>query len=128
MRSIPWAAGFDNSIAFLSEGYLFIGNRCRRLNSDIFQTRLMLSSVICMQGAEAAEVFFAPGRLTRVGALPSTVLMSLQDAGSVATLDGEAHRRQADVHVADDAGQLGPDGRGLRSAMARSASTLGGSQ
>lgn len=45
-----------------------------------------------MQGEEAAKVFFAPGRLTRVGALPPTALMSLQDAGSVATLDGEAHR------------------------------------
>jgi fatty-acid peroxygenase len=92
MRSIPRASGFDNSLAFLSEGYLFIGNRCRRLDADIFETRLLLSKVICMQGPKASEVFFAPGRFTRVGALPLTSLMSLQDTNSVATLDGEPHR------------------------------------
>lgn len=92
MRDIPRASGFDNSLGLLTEGYLFIGNRCSSLKSDVFETRLLLRKVVCMQGEEAARVFFVPGRLTRVGALPLTTLLSLQDAGSVATLDGEAHR------------------------------------
>lgn len=52
----------------------------------------MLTPVVCMRGAEAARVFYAPGRFTRVGAMPKGVLRLLQDEGSVVTLDGAMHR------------------------------------
>ncbi len=46
--------------------------------------------------AEAARAFYADDRLARRKALPPTALTLLQDKGSVALLDGPAHRlRQA---------------------------------
>lgn len=45
-------------------------------------------------GEEATRAFYEPGRFTRRGALPPTALMLLQDRGSVALLDGEAHRQR----------------------------------
>lgn len=47
-----------------------------------------------LRGAGAAEFFYGADRFTRVGAMPRSVLHSLQDEGSVQTLDGDAHRRR----------------------------------
>lgn len=92
MNPIPRDPLPDSTLALLSEGYLFIPNRCRRHGSDIFATRLMFERVVCMQGAEAAEIFYGGDRFTRRGAMPQTTLKLLQDKGSVQQLDGEAHR------------------------------------
>lgn len=81
----------DSSLALLREGYAFIPARCRALGTDAFRTRLMLTPAVCMQGEEAARVFYHPGRFTRRGALPASALRLLQDRGSVMTLDGRAH-------------------------------------
>ncbi len=86
------ALSMDNTLSLLSEGYEFIPKRCRRYDSDIFETRLMLTKAVCMMGEEAAEVFYEPGRFTRKGALPQTTLRLLQDKGSAQVMDGEAHR------------------------------------
>jgi fatty-acid peroxygenase len=94
MSELPRDRSLDSTLALLSEGYRFISDRCRRLRSDVFETRLMLRRAVCISGEEAARVFYEPGRFTRQGALPPTVLLLLQDRGSVATLDGEAHRRR----------------------------------
>jgi fatty-acid peroxygenase len=93
-RSSPFPRdpNLDSTLALLHEGYLFIPNRCRDLGSDVFETRLMLEQVICMQGEDAARVFYAPGFLTRKRAGPMTAMLLLQDSGSVQMLDGEAHR------------------------------------
>ncbi len=93
-RPIPRDTAPDSTLALLRQGYRFISARCARYRSDIFATRLMLQEAVCIQGAEAAETFYRPGRFTRRGALPVTVLKLLQDRGSVATLDGEAHRHR----------------------------------
>jgi fatty-acid peroxygenase len=79
---------------FFSEGYEYITNRCRQFDTDIFSTRLMLRSAVCMQGAEAAEQFYHPGRFTRRRALPLSVLTLIQDLGSVIVLDKEDHDRR----------------------------------
>lgn len=94
MTGIPRDRALDSSLALLSEGYAFIGNRCRRFRSDVFQTRLLGRRAFCVQGEDAARMFYEPGRFTRRGALPAPTLRLLQDQGSVATLDGEAHRRR----------------------------------
>jgi len=88
------ALGQDSTLALLSDGYAFIPRRCQRYRSDVFETRLMLTKVVCMRGEEAAEVFYEPGRFTRKGALPQTTLRLLQDRGSVQVMDGEAHRHR----------------------------------
>src|SRR3546814_12529269 len=94
MAQMPRDDAFDSTSALLSEGYRFIPERCRRLRSDVFEARLMLRRVVCMSGEEAAGQFYEPGRFTRRGATPRSTLKLLQDEGSVAVLDGEAHRRR----------------------------------
>lgn len=100
MSRLPRDPAPDSTLALLPEGYDFIPERCRRLRSDIFETRLMLRRAVCIQGEDAARVFYHPGRFTRRGALPPTTVMLLQDYGSVQTLDGEAHRRRKAMFMA----------------------------
>ena len=90
-QAVPQAPGFDNTVALLSEGYRFIGNRCDELGSDIFSTRLMLQRVVCMRGEAASRMFYQPGRFTRRRAIPPNALGLLQGAGSAQVLDGDMH-------------------------------------
>jgi fatty-acid peroxygenase len=99
MSKIPREHTLDSTLALLSEGYAFISNRCRRFQSDIFETRLMLRPAVCVLGEEAARMFYEPGRFTRRGALPITALTLLQDRKSVATLDGGAHRHRKQMFM-----------------------------
>lgn len=100
MQQVPHVPGFDSSLAFLGNGYRFISDHCRRFQSDIFQTRIMLRPVYCVTGAEAARMFYEPGRFTRVGAMPPTTLSLLQDHGSVLTLDDAEHARRKEMFMA----------------------------
>ena len=94
MSGIARDAALDSTLHMLSDPYRFIARRCARHRSDVFVTRLMLRRAVCAVGAEAARVFYEPDRFTRRGALPITALTLLQDRGSAATLDGEAHRHR----------------------------------
>ena len=60
----------DRTLALLSKGYTFIPERCRRHGTDVFETRIMLTEVVCMTGEEATRVFYEPGRFTQVGPCP----------------------------------------------------------
>lgn len=88
--AVPRERTLDAAPALLREGYAYITNRCRRLGSDVFETRLLGQTTVCMQGPEAARAFYEHP-LTRVGALPAPMFTLLQDKGSVAALDGPAH-------------------------------------
>jgi len=92
--ALPRARGFDNTLALLAEGYCFMTRRYQALGSDAFSTRLMLRRALCVRGEDAARMFYQPGRFTRRHAMPPTTLTLLQDFGSVATLDGDPHRRR----------------------------------
>ncbi|ACA18651.1 cytochrome P450 [Methylobacterium sp. 4-46] len=94
MFAIPRDPAPDSTLALLREGYGFIPGRCRNFGSDLFTTRLMLTNVVCMTGADAAAQFYAPDRFTRRGALPRISFTLIQDNGSVMVMDGEAHRRR----------------------------------
>lgn len=91
MPNIPRTSGPDASLSLLSEGYRFVSNRCRALGSDAFETRLMLERVVCMQGAEAARIFYEGRRFSRKDAMPRVTLHLLQDIGSVQQLEDEEH-------------------------------------
>lgn len=93
-RSTPRTERADSTLDLLRRGYDFIRSRCEELRTDIFETRLMLSRVVCLSGPEAAAEFYAPGRFTRAGAMPPTTFALIQDNGSVMALDGEAHQRR----------------------------------
>ena len=92
--TIPSDRSADSTMALLRQGYTFISDRCRQLGNDVFRTRLLLTPAVCLQGEEAARVFYAPDRFTRRRALPMFTFRLLQDKGSVAALDGTAHHHR----------------------------------
>ena len=96
---IPRSPSFDETLALMREGYGFLPRRFADLDTPIFRTRLMLRDVICMTGPIAARLIYDDARLTRVGAMPQTVLRLLQDKGSVQQLDGAAHRHRKALFV-----------------------------
>lgn len=91
---VPRTKAVDSTLGLLFEGYPFIWRRCTELGTDIFFTRLMGRPVICASGAEAARMFWQPGRFTRRGALLPGSLRLLQGSGSSLALDGEDHRHR----------------------------------
>lgn len=97
--ALPRDPAPDATIALLREGYRFISNRCDQLGREGFVTRLMLKKAICLRGEAAMRLLYGADGLTRVGALPPTVLHLLQDEGSVQQLEGEAHRARKKVFV-----------------------------
>jgi fatty-acid peroxygenase len=99
MRPIPKDKSLDSTLALFRDGYNFISNRCRRYQSDFFETRLMLQKAICMKGAEAARVFYDETRFQRHGAMPKRGLKSFLGEGGVQVLDGEAHRRRKQMFM-----------------------------
>lgn len=72
MATMPRERTLDSTPAILVEGYEFISNRCRRLGSDVFETRLYLRPTICMRGRDAAELFYDTDRFVREDAAPAT--------------------------------------------------------
>ena len=91
MYQIPKDVCIDSSSHLLCEGYQFIQNRCLKYGSDIIQTRLMGHKVICMSGAEAAQVFYNPRYFKRKGVAPKRIQKSLFGEKGVQSLDGSAH-------------------------------------
>ncbi|WP_010631438.1 cytochrome P450 [Sporolactobacillus vineae] len=96
---IPRDHGLDHSLALLREGYVFIRNRCRKLQTDIFQTRLLAQNVICMTGPEAAELFYDEERFVRKGAAPKRVQKTLFGQNGVQGLDGARHRHRKQMFM-----------------------------
>lgn len=94
MPTISRDKALDSTAALLSENYAFISNRRECYGSDIFQTRPMLRTAICMRGREAAELVYDAARFTRKQALPKPTLWLLLDKGSVSLLDDAAHRHR----------------------------------
>jgi fatty-acid peroxygenase len=94
MPDIPRDRTFDATLAMLTDPYRFISKRSRRLGSDVFRTRVMFRSAVCVVGEDASRMFYEPNRFTRRGAVPPTALMLLQDFGSAQVLDGVAHRHR----------------------------------
>lgn len=85
---------WDSTGALLWHGYTFIDRECRRLGSDVFTTRLIGNKTICMQGHEAARLFYDEQRFKREGALPGFAKRTLTGEQGVQTLDNAAHRHR----------------------------------
>ncbi|WP_200216111.1 cytochrome P450 [Micromonospora coerulea] len=90
--SIPVDRSPESTLAFLREGYRFIGARCDRYGSDVFQTRLLLVPTICLRGRPAAELFYDNDRFRRKAAMPMRAQRTLTGVGGVQGLDDAAHR------------------------------------
>ncbi|WP_232520684.1 cytochrome P450 [Rhodobacter sp. CZR27] len=91
---IPRDPRLDGSVGLLREGYRFISDLCDSAGSDIASTRIRLRDVICLRGGSAVGLFYGAEGLTRVGAMPGSVLHLLQDRGSVQQLEGPEHRHR----------------------------------
>jgi fatty-acid peroxygenase len=99
MRGIPKDKRLDSSIAFKRDPYGFISSRSRELGADVFITRLMLRKTVCMTGAEAARLFYEPGRFMRHGAAPEPLQKTLLGTSGVQMLDDEAHRHRKSMFL-----------------------------
>ena len=98
MDRVRGATG-DASLAFLAEGYTFGHRRFESHQADAFRTRLMGRPVLFLRGADASRFFYEDERFSRDGAMPRSVLHSLQDEGSVQTLAGSAHRERRSLFL-----------------------------
>lgn len=94
MPQLPRSKLPDDTLAVAYDGYRFVSKRCEQYGTEIFQTRLMLKKTICMQGKEAAEVFYDTERFERKEAAPNHVKSILFGHGGVQGMDGEAHRHR----------------------------------
>ncbi|WP_353047977.1 cytochrome P450 [Exiguobacterium mexicanum] len=90
-RLIPKEEGLDHSLAFLREGYLYVPNRRKSFQSNLFETRLLGERAICLGGAEAAALFYDADKFVRKDAAPKRLLKTLFGEDGVQTLDGAAH-------------------------------------
>lgn len=99
MSHIPRTALPDSTLSQLLDGYEFISKRCQRYHSDIFESRLLLRKVVCMQGEAAAKVFYDNEYFQREGAMPTPMKKTLLGQGGVQGLDGEAHRQRKQMFM-----------------------------
>lgn len=99
MPRIPHDKSPDSTLALLRDPYGFIAKRCRRYESDLFQTRLLLRPTLCMSGPEAAQLFYDTSRFMRSGATPARLQKTLFGRGGVQGLDDEAHRHRKEMFL-----------------------------
>ncbi|MGK7397892.1 MAG: cytochrome P450 [Candidatus Cyclobacteriaceae bacterium M3_2C_046] len=93
MRNIPKNNLPDSTLSLLKNGYNFIPKMRRRLDTEVFQTRLMGKKAIFISGPEASEIFYS-NRFMRKKATPKRVKKSLFGQGGVHGLDGKAHEHR----------------------------------
>ncbi|HEU0033229.1 MAG TPA: cytochrome P450 [Kofleriaceae bacterium] len=88
----------DDTLTLALEGYEMIGNRCRALGTDVFETRILMQRTICMLGAEAARVFYSD-HMQRHGAAPHRMQATLLGKGGVQSLDGDEHHARKQLFL-----------------------------
>lgn len=91
MQGIPRARFIDASFQMLKDPYRFVSHECSRLQSNVFETRLLFEKLICMSGREAAQMFSDEKYFVRRNAVPEIVQATLMGKHGVQTLDREAH-------------------------------------
>lgn len=94
INQIPKDEGIDHSLTLLKEGYEYILNRRKNLQTDIFETRILGRKAICLGGKEAARLFYDETKFQRQDAVPNRLIETLFGKNSVQTLDGEAHQHR----------------------------------
>lgn len=100
MQNIPRVNAFTALGGLVSKGYMLISNECRKLDSDIFTTRLPGLTVICFRGEAAAGAFYDEGLFVRKGAVPLPVQLTLTGKDAVHTTDGKVHMERKQLFLA----------------------------
>jgi len=98
-KLIPREKGIDHSVNLFREGYMFILNRRRSFNTNIFEIRLLGKKTICMGGKKAAEIFYDTEKFKRKNAAPNRVVQTLFGKNGVQTLDGQAHKLRKEMFM-----------------------------
>lgn len=93
-KNMPREEGIDHTLSLMREGYMYILNRRRSFNSDVFETRLFGKKAICMGGKEASKVFYDNEKFKRNGAAPNRAIQTLFGKNSVQVLDGQNHKHR----------------------------------
>ncbi len=97
--NMPRLKQFESTLALLREGYEFVGNGCRELNTPAFECRLLLQRTYCLQGREAATLFYQSPHLCRTNAAPRALVRTLFGKGAIQGLDGPRHRARKHVFL-----------------------------
>ena len=92
--NMPKDPGFDKTLSVLKEGYEFVMNRDRDLDTNIFETRILGEKTICLTGSELAELFYDNTCFRRSDAAPARVKKTLFGQGGVQGLDGDVHKNR----------------------------------
>lgn len=94
MTTIPRDTALDSSLALLRDGNEFILKRHREYRSDVFETRLLGQTAICLTGESGTQLFYDTEKFQRAGALPKRVLKTVFGERGVQTLDDATHRQR----------------------------------
>lgn len=98
-NKMPHEDGIDHTLSLMREGYLYILNRRRSFNSDVFETRFLGRKTICMGGKEAAEIFYDPEKFKREGAAPNRLKETMFGKNGVQGLDGQKHKHRKEMFM-----------------------------
>jgi fatty-acid peroxygenase len=96
---------FDSTLNIIRDPYGFISSTAKALDTDVFETRLLLEKMICMTGKQAAAVFTDQDLFIRRGAAPEFLRSTLFGNDGVQTLDDEAHLHRKTLFMS----LLGPE-------------------
>ncbi|MBU5466834.1 cytochrome P450 [Virgibacillus sp. MSJ-26] len=92
--------GIDNTFKFLIEGYRYIPNQRRRLDTNMFETRLLGGQkAVCLTGEDGASLFYDNDKFRRADAMPKRVLKTLFGQGGLQTLDDDAHKNRKELFM-----------------------------
>ena len=98
-KQMPREEGIDHSLSLMREGYMYILNRRRSFNSEVFETRLLGKKAICMGGKEAAELFYDNEKFKRKNAAPNRAIQTLFGQNGVQSLDGAHHKHRKQMFM-----------------------------
>ena len=99
MNNIPRLSAWSSAWGLAHEGFAFIYNRCRRLQSDLFEINVPFLKVVCISGPEAAQLFYDPQRFIRRKAVPKRIQKTLFGEKAVQVLDNGAHLRRKEIFM-----------------------------
>lgn len=91
-KRMPKDKGLDKTLTIMKEGYLYIPNRTKKFNSNVFETTVLGGkTAVVISGKEAAELFYDNDLIERKGTLPKRVVKTLFGKGAIHTTTGKTH-------------------------------------
>lgn len=99
-KRMPKVKGLDQTLTVLKEGYEFIPNRTRKLNTNVFEMRILGGKkAVVISGKEAAELFYDNEKTERAGTLPKRLVKTLFGKGAIHTTTGDKHKNRKSLFM-----------------------------